>query len=170
MSGVDGQRSEDREDFAGEDLAQVLLLGFGQVLEPAAEDDSLLLQGRQDFLFEDPVLFLDELGDEGGDAVDLVLREHLVGPGGPGDAGVDLLHQAADPDHEELVQVGGEDGEELEPLEQGDAVVLGLVEDAAVELQPGEFAVDVQGRVVQGSDRAAGAACDMGRSIRRRSE
>jgi hypothetical protein len=39
-------------------------------------------------------------------------------------------------DHEELVEVRAEDREELHPLEQGHARVLGLFEHAPVELEP----------------------------------
>ena len=56
---------------------------------------------------------------------------------------------AADADHEELVEVRAEDGEELEPLQQRHGRVLGLFEHAAVELEPAQFAVDVQRRVVE---------------------
>ena len=45
MARVDGQRRQHREDLAAEDLAQVPLVGVGQVLE-AAEDDALALPGR----------------------------------------------------------------------------------------------------------------------------
>ena len=54
------------------------------------------------------------------------------------DAPLQLRH----PDHEELVQVRAEDGQELHPLEKRDRGVLGLLEHPAVELEPGELAVD----------------------------
>jgi len=47
------------------------------------------------------------------------------------------------PDHEELVQVGGEDGQELGPLEQRLAGVLGQGEHPCVEVQPGQLPVQV---------------------------
>src|SRR5262249_48201156 len=64
-----------------------------------------------------------------------------------GDAGLDLLLDAADADHEELVQVGAEDGQELEALQKGHLRVLGLFEYAAVELQPAQLPVEVQRRI-----------------------
>jgi hypothetical protein len=54
-----------------------------------------------------------------------------------------LAAQQAAPLHEELVEVRREDGEELEALQQGSAVVESLGQDAAVELQPAEVAVQV---------------------------
>jgi hypothetical protein len=55
-----------------------------------------------------------------------------------------LLPEAGDPDLEELVEVGGEDSQELDPLEEGGSRILGLMEDPTVELEPGEFAVQVE--------------------------
>ena len=46
------------------------------------------------------------------------------------DLGLDLPLDARDADHEELVEVRGDDREELEPLEQRHGVVEGLLEDA----------------------------------------
>ena len=80
-------------------------------------------------------------GDGLEDGLELLLR-------GLAGAAVDvlLLHQGhvvqgAHPDHEELVQVAGEDGGELQPLHQGDALVLGLLQHPLVEAQPGQLPV-----------------------------
>ena len=50
--------------------------------------------------------------------------------------------------------IAGEDRQELDPLEQRVALVARLVQDARVELEPGELAVEVRERPV---DRLAGA-------------
>jgi len=56
----------------------------------------------------------------------------------------DLLLEPRHADHEELIQVGGEDGQELGPLDQRDAVpVPGEIQDAVVELKPGDLAIQV---------------------------
>ena len=57
--------------------------------------------------------------------------------------GLDVLEveEAADADHEELVEVAGKDGGELEPLEQRDRLVHRLGEHPVVEGEPGELAV-----------------------------
>ena len=65
------------------------------------------------------------------------------------DPGPDLLQQRRDPHHEELVEIGADDGEELHPLEQGVVGVVGLREHALVELEPAQFAVQVQRMVPQ---------------------
>ena len=57
-------------------------------------------------------------------------------------AGLDLAAQARHADLEELVEVGGEDREELDALEQRVPGVARLVEDAGVELDPRQLAVE----------------------------
>ncbi len=65
------------------------------------------------------------------------------------EAGVDLVVQAGDADHEELVEVRAEDRRELQPLEQRLVGLLGELEDALVERQPGELAVVVELGIVE---------------------
>ena len=60
------------------------------------------------------------------------------------DAGAILLQQRRDAHHEELVEVGADDGEELDALEQGMVAVQRLVEDPLIELEPAQLAIDVQ--------------------------
>ena len=49
--------------------------------------------------------------------------------------------QAADTDHEELIQIAGENGKEFEAFEQRHVLVLRLGEHAGVELQPRKLTV-----------------------------
>ena len=49
--------------------------------------------------------------------------------------------QAADADHEELIQITGKDCEEFEALEQRHVLILRLGEHAGVELQPRKLTV-----------------------------
>ena len=58
--------------------------------------------------------------------------------------GRDLLLEPGDADLEELVEVAGEDGQEAHPLQQRVALVLRLEQDARVELEPRQLAVDVR--------------------------
>jgi hypothetical protein len=60
------------------------------------------------------------------------------------DPGVHLVVEAGHTHHVELVQVRGVDRQELHPLEQRDALVLGQLQHALVELEPGELAVVVE--------------------------
>ena len=59
-------------------------------------------------------------------------------------SGADLLHQAGDAHHEELVEVRAEDREELDPFQKRVLLVPCLVEHTALELQQAQLAVDEQ--------------------------
>ena len=63
--------------------------------------------------------------------------------------GLDLVVDVRDADHEELVEVVLVDGREVDPLEQRNPWVLGELQDPVVEVEPGELAVEVEGRVRQ---------------------
>ena len=57
----------------------------------------------------------------------------------------------ADPDHEELVQVAGEDGHEPDPLQQRHVLVLGQFQHPLVEPEPASLTLDVPvGRQIVG--------------------
>ena len=66
----------------------------------------------------------------------------------------DLLQDAGDADLQKLVEVAGGDGEKLDALEQRVGGVVGLFEDAAVELKPRLVAVQIA--ALDGWRRAAG--------------
>ena len=103
--------------------------------------DALGGQERLDLLQEHPVLEGGQLvhrGRHGGDGlrgVHPVRRHRQV-------AGVELPLETGHADHEELVEVRAEDGQELHALEQGRGGVLGLLQHAAVELEPGQLPID----------------------------
>ena len=46
---------------------------------------------------------------------------------------------APHPDHEELIQIAGEDGGKLKPLEEGDCLVPGFFHHPLIEFEPGEL-------------------------------
>ena len=58
------------------------------------------------------------------------------------DAGVGLLVELGDAHLVELVEVRREDREELHPLEERERLVLGELQDAGVEIQPRQVAVE----------------------------
>ena len=128
---------EHRQDLHLVVLADVFFLLRRQLLGGEVPDP-LLAQKAGDLPVE-VVLDLDEAGD---DPVDLVQLPR----GGEAGLVVDLIggdqgqvEQAPHPDHEELVQVAGEDGDELQALQQGDGVVPRLLQHPAVEAQPAEL-------------------------------
>ena len=63
------------------------------------------------------------------------------GRGGDSQSGGDPALQAGNPDHKELVQVGGEDGQEADPLQQVQGGILGQFQDTGVEGQPAQLPV-----------------------------
>src|SRR5208282_1674372 len=56
----------------------------------------------------------------------------------------DLLLQAADALHEKLVEVGRGNREKLEPLEQRISFVFRFMQNASIEREPGELAIEEQ--------------------------
>ena len=138
VAGIHRERRQDREDLVVEPPAQRLVV-FRDVV--VVEDRDAL--GRQ--LLADRRPDQGMLGHQLPDA--LPDRVQLLGGGEPVEAlvlgvGQVLAAQAGDADLEELVQVGREDREELHALEQRVADVACLVEDARVELDPGQLAVE----------------------------
>ena len=53
-----------------------------------------------------------------------------------------MVFQPADAHLEELVEPGGQDGEELHPLEERERRVRGEVDEAIREVQPGQLPVE----------------------------
>jgi hypothetical protein len=65
------------------------------------------------------------------------------------DAGAEAPHRVGHTDHEELVQIGIKDRQELHALEQRFTGVLRLGQHPLVEFEPAEFAIDVERRVLE---------------------
>ena len=102
-------------------------------------------------------VFRRELDGTRADGRELLFRGPAVGRP-VGLACLHLLTQAGHADLEELVQVPGEDAQELDALQQRVALVTRLEQDPGVELQPGQLPVQVR-RVhlgTRGPLRAAG--------------
>ena len=147
MARVDGEGGEDREDLLREALPRRLGLPGREVL---GSDQLVARPGerRPDLLEPGPVLLRHQRVGPAGDGSQHLGRQQAVGRR-VGHATGDLLLQARHADHEELVEVGGDDAEELEPLQHRQGGVLGLLEDAGVELEPGELAIEEERWVVQ---------------------
>ena len=155
VGGVDGQRGEHRVDLVAEVAGEPLGLALVEVL-PVDDLDIVLGQAGADVLLPQGGLAGRELLGAAGD-----LGDDLVGvePGGAhgGDAGLDAAHEPGHAHHVELVEVGGEDRQEPGPLQQGQVPVLGLLQDALVEVHPGQLAVgEAVGEAVQGRQARLG--------------
>ena len=120
VAGVHGERREDREDLVVEPAAEGLVVLRDLVV---VEDlDALGGQLLAD-LGPDRRVLVDQLADALADRVELLAGRQAVAA--RVEAGrLVLAPQAGDADLEELVEVRGEDGQELDALEQRVAGVL----------------------------------------------
>ncbi len=156
VSRVDRQRREHREDLLAEELVDALLLVGAELVE-VHQGDALAGESRLDGVGEDPGMAGRQLVRPLGDAL-----QHLPGAHARGsrdrEAGGDAALEPGHPDHEELVEVGREDRQVPDALEQRLAGVLGELEHPLVEREPAELAVREAGlegvveRVHRGQD------------------
>ena len=142
VRGVDCQRGQYGEDAFGEEGAHPRLLLVTEI-DPTDDVNALAHQPGTHVVVEDTSL----LGDQLMGALQYRLVKvtwHLSGDSGHGDTSVDTTFEPGDAHHEELVEIGGEDGQELRTLDQRDALVIGgEVEHTPVERQPGQFTIAV---------------------------
>nr|CEL15387.1 hypothetical protein [Kibdelosporangium sp. MJ126-NF4] len=156
---IDRERCQHREDLVGEVDAQPLLVVLLQ-LRPAHDPDPALRQLRSHTLLERRRLLFDELLVALGDVRQLLARGQPVGAAHR-KPGLPAALEPGDPDHVELVEVGCEDREELRPFEQRLRLVLGQGEHPGIEVQPGQFPVEIP--VVRQSVDGRGGCCRRGR-------
>jgi hypothetical protein len=154
---ADHQRGEGREDLVVEAGPDLLALGLARAVQ--GEDlDPVLLEGGAKRPLEAPLQPLVEVEGSLPNRRDLLARRQPVRTARV-DAGVHLVPEPGDPDHEELVQVGRVDRAELDPLEQRHGGVLGQLQNPLVEVEPGELAVEVEAGLLQvGPGRGLAAA------------
>ena len=141
VRGVDGQRRQHREHGLGEVGRQRRALAVGQ-RRPPVDPDALLVQLRAHLVEEDLRVRDGQRLRPRGDAGQLLARGEPVRAAHL-QAGLVAALQPGDADHVELVQVAREDRQELGPLQQRLAGVLGQREHAGVEVQPRQLAVEV---------------------------
>ena len=144
---VERQRCQYGEDHLGEILLDVGLLPAVQV-GIAQEVNAGFLQIGQEIVLIAVTRLRQQLGNGftngrqlfgGGQAIEGKFRY----------AGGNLLLEAGDAHHEELIQVGADDRQKFDPLEQWIALIPGLFQDAAEKLQLAEFAVEIHLRTIQ---------------------
>lgn len=71
-------------------------------------------------------------------------------------AGFQLRRQASHADHEEFIQVGAENRQELDTLQQRVSFVLGLFQHAALKGQQTQLAIHIKRRILQIHRRRGG--------------
>ena len=141
MAGVNGQRGEDGEDALDEVRRERRLCGLRD-LPPALNPDPRPGQPRLEVAREQLRVARRETRISLGDQVELRRRIQAVDREQTR-SGKLLAAQGRDADLVELVEIAGEDGRVLDPLEQRRIGLLGEREDALVEVQRGELAVDI---------------------------
>ena len=148
---VEADGGDDRRDLVAEITAHPGL-ELGGPEPPADEVDVVLGQRREQRVVENGVLSLDLLVHQFADARQRLVRLQAIGAGlFTGE--VDLFLQAGDANLEELVEVAGEDQQELQAFEQRIGLVQRLLQHPDIELQLRQFTVDVQAAVIQAGDR-----------------
>ncbi len=74
-----------------------------------------------------------------------------------------LAHEARHAHHEELIEVVSGNGEKAQALQQGVMLVARLLKNPAIELQPGQFAIEETRGIVESDRRATGRMSRLGR-------
>jgi hypothetical protein len=133
MRGIDGQRREDREDLAQEDLVKLAAVFLGEVLA-REEADPFGLHLRLELAPCDELLGHQPAGVV-VDQDELFGRGQAVDRGGRV-AGMGEFAEARHADGVELVEVRRADRHEADPFEKGHAGVRRLLEHAPVEGKP----------------------------------
>ncbi len=134
------ERRQHRVDVPREDGLEPLEL-LGRAFLDGHDLDTLGRQRRTQLALPQLGLATRQLGDACLERGERLGRREPVGRP-DGEPGGLLVQQAGDANHEELVEVGGEDRAELHPLEQRLRLLGGEIEHARVELDPRELAVE----------------------------
>ncbi len=142
VPGIKRQRGENRVDDLAKIIVCLVQLGWTQLMI-IQQMDAHIVELADQFLLEKvqgrPIQLVGDLARRGqhfrrGEAI----REHFH------DMRLHLLADAGDTHHEKLVHVRAEDGQELQPLEQGIGFIQGLIEDATLEFEQAELSVNEQ--------------------------
>ena len=140
MRRIDRQRGQHREHFRQEIVFEPLPL-LGRGLLRLQDGDS----GRPHLLQEPAPTALLPHHQLFGDRVDLgeLLRGRQAVVGDDLDMRGNLAAQTRHANHEELIQIAAGDRQEAEALQQRVVFVVGFLEHPRVEVEPGDFPVDV---------------------------
>ena len=147
LAGSDGERREDGIDLALEALLELAEVLVAEILD-ATDGDTRGFEGGPQLPLPEARLQSRELEDALADPRERLVRRQPVG-GPDGEPGLRLPEEARDPDLEELVEVLREERAALHALEQREGVVSRELENARVELEVRELAVEQ--RVLLGS-------------------
>ena len=142
-AGLDRDRGQHRINLAPENTFEIIMLRRFQLVAADAFD-ARRDERRLQFLQQAFILLGHQLFGALGNLGQLLRGAQAVGADYVFAFVLQLL-QAADADHEKLVEVGTADGEEFDAFQQGQRGVAGFFKHARVELDPTEFAIQESG-------------------------
>ncbi|MPM31515.1 hypothetical protein SDC9_78070 [bioreactor metagenome] len=137
MARIDRQRRQYRQHFDLKITRQFPPAGFREFGDPA-QPDPVAFQFRQQFGRQNPMLALQQLVKPGADSEQLFFRREPRIVGG-GVAELQQLAQSGHANHEELVEIAAEDGDEFQPFQHRDFIAGGFVQHPGVEIKPAQF-------------------------------
>ena len=140
MRGVDGLRGDERQDVGLEIVFEPLLLFFGEFIDQ--RDDNALLGEKSPQDLETFLLAVFQFEHLLADGFELLARAAAI-DAGRFDIALQLPFEAGDAHGGELVEIAARNRQETQAFEQRVIAVLAFGEDAAVEAEPAQFAVDV---------------------------
>ena len=158
MCRIDGQRGHDRKNPLHEPGVEPGLVGVRQRLGAAQRDPGLAAAS----VSKSPRMRCWSASSNSARCLMSVNCCAAVRPSAevPGGARLCLPDQRGDAHRVEFIEVGGADRQEAQPLQQRVARVLGFLQNAVVEIQPGQLAVDEAVRA--GAGRTAGSRLAVG--------
>ena len=146
MSGIHGQRSQQREDVGDKFIPQQLLLilvKLGIAANPYIPGFQQAMQ-----LPVNPVLLAVNIAHNDLAFTELLQWCPAVNRGGA-DTGSDLLLQSANAFHEEFIEIAADDSKKLDAFQSRGGIVCSHVQYAIVEFQPRQFPVQVEFRTIE---------------------
>ena len=148
LARADGERRQDRVDLAGEDRAKLGELVLGRVVD-RADENPLAREGGAELVAPQPRLARRQLGRALAHLDQRLLRRPPVGRPHRESRG-DLVEQAGDAHHEELVEDRRDDPAEADALEQRLAAVGCDLEHARHQVERRQLAIQERQRLVFG--------------------
>ena len=151
MRGIDRQRRQNRSNLGVIVFLQPLPVGLAQAPQ-GQKSDAVSRQLRNQLALPAVILIRQQLADAATDRGEGLRRLQSVNRGTVGD-GLDALLGSRDPDFKELIEIGADDAEEFDPLQERLVGIPSFIQHALVEFQPAQFAINkvFGGKISHGS-------------------
>ena len=143
MPGIDRERCQHGKYALGKESFQFLALVVRHI-RIFHQPDAQCLEAGQDLVQQTVRLDFEQRTQTLGDELQLSSRCQAIRRQGAWVC-FELFLQARNADHEEFVEIGREDGEEFQSLEQPQRSVQTLFQNTRVELDPAQFSIEKRG-------------------------